>query len=90
MTKCDFETISCDTCFDLFSLCKEFIAQYGDKELQRLPTIVAMDTMRRNTSNSSIVSYLIMASESGEIIILDTQSFVVLQHVRTVHCICSH
>lgn len=40
-----------------------------------------MDTIRRNTSSSSIVSYLIIASESGEIIILDTQSFSVLQHV---------
>lgn len=40
--------------------------------------------MRRNTSNSSVVSYLIMASESGEVIILDTQSFAVLQHVCSI------
>lgn len=63
---------------------QEFIAKHADKELQRLPTIVAMDTIRRNASSSSIVSYLIIASESGEIIILDTQSFSVLQHVRAL------
>lgn len=64
---------------------KDFIAKNSDKELQRLPTIVAMDTMRRNTSNSSIVSFLIIASESGEVIILDTQSFSVLQHASIFH-----
>lgn len=47
----------------------------------RLPTIVAMDSIRRNTSSSSIISYLVIASESGEVIILDTQSFAILQHV---------
>lgn len=60
---------------------KDFIAKNAEKELQRLPTIVAMDTIRRNASSSSIVSYLVIASESGEVIILDTQSFSVLQHV---------
>lgn len=63
-----------------FPLNKDFISKNAEKELQRLPTIVAMDTMRRNTSSSSIVSYLVIASESGEVIIVDTQSFSVLHH----------
>lgn len=65
-----------------YSVCfkKDFIAKNAEKELQRLPTIVAMDTMRRNSSSPSIVSYLVIASESGEVIILDTQSFSVLHH----------
>lgn len=41
-----------------------------------------MDTMRRNSSSSSVISYLVVGSESGEIIILDTQTFNILQHVR--------
>lgn len=41
-----------------------------------------MDTIKRNSSSSSWISYLVVASESGEIIILDTQTFSVLQHVR--------
>lgn len=61
---------------------QDFIAKNADKELLRLPTIVAMDTIRRNLSSSSMISYLIIASESGEIVILDTQSFTVLQHVN--------
>lgn len=59
----------------------DFITKNADQELQRLPTIVAMDTIRRNSSSSSISSYLVIASESGEIIILDAHSCTILQHV---------
>lgn len=45
-----------------------------------------MDTIRRNTSGQNVVSYLVIASESGEIIILDAQSCSVLQHVSNSKC----
>lgn len=67
------------TCFTLFS--KEFIAKNSDRELQRLPTIVAMETIRRNSSGPNNISFLVIASESGEIIILDAKTSTVLQHV---------
>lgn len=60
---------------------KDFVKKHADSELHRLPTVVTMDTIRRNSGSSSVVSYLVVGSESGEIIILDTQSFSILQHV---------
>lgn len=62
----------------------EFISKYADQELQRLPTIVTMTSIRRTASTSSLVSCLIIASENGEIIILDSQTFTVLHHVSTI------
>lgn len=53
----------------------EFISKYADQELLRLPTIVAMTSIRRSASNASLISCLIIASETGEIIILDSQTF---------------
>lgn len=67
-----------NTCF--FS--QEFIAKNSDRELQRLPTIVAMETILRNSSGPNNISFLVIASESGEIIILDAKTSTVLQHVR--------
>lgn len=61
----------------------DFIAKNVERELVRLPTIVAMDKIPRTTSAASVVSYLIIVSESGEIIILDPQAFTVLHHART-------
>lgn len=60
---------------------QEFIAKNSDRELQRLPTIVAMETIRRNSSGPNNISHLVIASESGETIILDVKSSTVLQHV---------
>lgn len=40
-----------------------------------------MTSIRRSASSSSLASCLIIASESGEIIILDPQTFAVLHHV---------
>lgn len=61
----------------------DFIAKNVERELLRLPTIVAMDKISRTTSTASAVSYLIIASESGEIIVLDPHAFTVMHHART-------
>lgn len=61
----------------------DFIAKNVERELLRSPTIVAMDKILRTSSNASVVSHLIIASESGEIIILDPHAFTVLHHART-------
>lgn len=62
---------------------QEFIAKNVDREIQRPATIVAMNKIRRTLANASVSSNLILASESGEIIILDPLSFSVLHHART-------
>lgn len=46
-----------------------------------MPTIVAMETIRRNSNGPNNISYLVIASESGEIIIFDVKTSTVLQHV---------
>lgn len=63
---------------------QDFISKNADHDLQRLPTIVAMDTIRRNSNNVNSASYLVIASESGEIIIIDANSCTVLQHVSAI------
>lgn len=61
----------------------DFIAKNAERELVRLPTIVAMDKIARTSSSASVVSYLIIASESGELIILNPHTFTVMHHART-------
>lgn len=61
----------------------DFIGKNVERELTRSPTIVAMDKISRTSSSVSVVSYLVIASESGEIIILDPQAFTVLHNART-------
>lgn len=56
--------------------------------MQRLPTVVAMATIRKNAT-TSLVSCLILASEHGDIIILDSQAFTVLHHVSYLHMVFS-
>lgn len=68
-----------------YLLLQEFIAKNSDRELQRLPTIVAMETIRRNSSGPNNISHLVIASESGEIIILDAKTSTVLQHVSVIY-----
>lgn len=61
----------------------EFIMKNATHELIRLSTIVAMETVRRTASTSSVVSYIVLAAETGEVIILDPQGFTVLHHVMS-------
>ncbi|XP_059613859.1 Bardet-Biedl syndrome 1 protein [Phlebotomus argentipes] len=64
-----------------------YINDHRDSPLQRLPTITAMTTLRRTSSDIKAVSCLVIASESGEIFILDSQAFTVLHRAR---CCSSH
>lgn len=63
-------------------LLQDFIEYHAERELQRLPTIVAMATIRRSAISSSVISSLILASEFGDIIILDTQAFTIMHQVH--------
>ncbi|GAB0098228.1 Bardet-Biedl syndrome 1 [Sergentomyia squamirostris] len=65
----------------------EYIHEHRDAPLQRLPTITAMTTLRRTSNDAKSVSCLVIASESGEIFILDSQAFTVLHRAR---CCSSH
>lgn len=60
---------------------QDYIEYHAERELQRLPTIVAMATILRSATSSSSISSLVLASESGDIIILDTQTFTILHQV---------
>lgn len=59
-----------------------FIQQNANTELERLSIITAMSSIKKAANDSKSASCLILATESGEILILDTQAFVVLHQAR--------
>ncbi|XP_065093979.1 Bardet-Biedl syndrome 1 protein homolog [Ochlerotatus camptorhynchus] len=59
-----------------------FIQQNANNELERLSIITAMASIKKAANDSKSASCLILATESGEILILDTQAFVVLHQAR--------
>lgn len=51
-------------------------------ELTRLSTITAMATLKKTSSDENAISCLVLATESGDIIFLDSQAFTVLHQAR--------
>lgn len=63
-----------------------FIRQHSIRPLKRYSQITAMTTLRKSSSaDDNGVSYLVIATESGDLFILDVQSFTVVQEVIIVH-----
>jgi Bardet-Biedl syndrome 1 protein len=62
---------------------EEFIKEHADASLERHSTITVMTTILRASTEENAPSCLILGSESGEIFILDTQSFTVLNQAKT-------
>ncbi|KAG4073215.1 hypothetical protein HA402_005750 [Bradysia odoriphaga] len=52
------------------------------KDLQRFTTITATATLRKSSTDNNGVSFLILATESGDIIFLDCQAFTVIHEAR--------
>lgn len=61
---------------------QEFIRINHNNPLQKFSTITALKTMNRSSYNLKSVSCLIIATENGQIIIFDCQSFLILHSAR--------
>ncbi|XP_055537016.1 Bardet-Biedl syndrome 1 protein homolog [Wyeomyia smithii] len=59
-----------------------FILANADRQLERLSVITAMTSIKKATSESKSASCLVLATEAGDILILDTQAFVLLHLAR--------
>ncbi|XP_055601592.1 Bardet-Biedl syndrome 1 protein homolog [Uranotaenia lowii] len=59
-----------------------FIVEHSDPQLERFPVITAMTSIKKTTNETKSASCLILAAESGDVMILDTQAFVLLHQAR--------
>ncbi|XP_055628278.1 Bardet-Biedl syndrome 1 protein homolog isoform X2 [Toxorhynchites rutilus septentrionalis] len=59
-----------------------FIQEHAESRLERFSVITAMTSIKKATNDNKSASCLILATESGEIVILDTQAFVMLHQAR--------
>ncbi|XP_055912088.1 Bardet-Biedl syndrome 1 protein homolog [Eupeodes corollae] len=62
---------------------QNFIKEHTDLPLQKFSTIVAMSSLQRVSSDIHPPTCLVLATENGEIIILDIQGFSILYQART-------
>lgn len=61
---------------------ESFIRENTEPKLQRLPTIVCMTTIFKNLEEEKAANCLIIATDSGEIFFMDSQSFRILHEAR--------
>uniref|UniRef100_A0A182QKI4 Uncharacterized protein n=1 Tax=Anopheles farauti TaxID=69004 RepID=A0A182QKI4_9DIPT len=59
-----------------------YIRSNADRQLERLSIITAMDTIRKASNETKGAACLVLATESGELLVLDTQAFVVLAQAK--------
>lgn len=64
----------------------DFIKENHNIVLQKFSSITTLTTLYKCGSEIKSVSYLVIATEDGEILILDCQSFIILHVAR----VCSH
>lgn len=66
---------------------REFIAKRQDTELKKYSTIAALTKINRSSpggdQTEKTVNCLVIATENGEIFILDCQTFAILHHAKT-------
>ncbi|XP_055384123.1 Bardet-Biedl syndrome 1 protein homolog [Condylostylus longicornis] len=60
----------------------EYIKKYADTPLQRLSVITAMTSLQRTSSDSNPPSCLVLTTEHGEILMIDTHSFGIIYQAR--------
>lgn len=60
----------------------EYLKENADVPLKRLSVITALTTMQKTNNEAKSVSCLVIATESGEILILDSYSFTVLHRSK--------
>lgn len=59
-----------------------FLKENSDPKLERLPTIVAMTTIFKSIEDEKSPNCLIIATDAGDILIMDAQSFNILHEAR--------
>lgn len=63
-----------------------FLKENSEPKLERLSTIVAMTTIFKSIEDDKSPNCLIIATEAGEILIMDAQSFNILHSARVSNC----
>lgn len=63
----------------------EFIKENSETKLERLSVIVAITTINKNLQEPKSPMCLVIATESGDVFILDSQSFALLHEVKVKH-----
>lgn len=61
---------------------EQFLKENMDTKLERLPAIVAMTTIYKSIEEEKSPNCLIIATEAGDILIMDAQSFIILHEAR--------
>lgn len=59
-----------------------FLKENNEPKLQRLPTIVAMTTIYKSIEEEKCSNCLIIATEAGDILIMDAQTITILHEAR--------
>jgi Bardet-Biedl syndrome 1 protein len=59
-----------------------FLRENSEPKLERLPTVVAMTTIFKSIEEEKSPNCLIIATEAGDIYIMDAQSFAILHDAR--------
>ncbi|KAK4876426.1 hypothetical protein RN001_012848 [Aquatica leii] len=60
----------------------EFINKYKNTELSKESTITCMTTLYRNSEEPHSISYPVLATEHGQIFIVDSQTFTIIHEAR--------
>lgn len=61
---------------------QDFIRENSEELLQKVPTITAMTTLKRTSNDIKAASCLVIATDAGDILILDSQSFTILHTAK--------
>lgn len=61
---------------------ESFLKENSEPKLQRLPTIVAMTTIFKGIEDDKSPNCLIIATEAGDVLIMDAQSFNIMHEAR--------
>lgn len=64
----------------------EFIKQNANAKLERLSVVTCLTSLNKNSNAQKVVNCLVVASEDGDVYILDSHAFTILHHAR----ICSY
>lgn len=59
-----------------------FIRENSEPKLERLPTIVCLTTIYKNIEDEKASNCLVIATDAGEIFIMDSQTFNILHEAR--------
>ncbi|KAB0795298.1 hypothetical protein PPYR_12137 [Photinus pyralis] len=61
---------------------EDYVYKYRNAELRRICPITCMTTLYRNSEDATSVSYPVLATEFGQLYVLDSQTFTILHEAR--------